>query len=372
VRTDLLDAMLDRVLELRSEQERLAPPTRSAGDRALAGRFDRCRVLARALHAQVVELRLVAFETVARRLARGVQELAAGLGKSVRFDLEGRDVRMDRSMLEALQDPLLHMLRNAVDHGIESPAARAASGKEPSGRITLSVERRADRIVVALEDDGAGMDAAALRLAALRSGLIGPAEAARLGEAEALLLATLPGFSTAEALTEVSGRGVGLDAARSGIEALDGTLEIRSAPGRGTGMRITLPLTLALVQTLLVRSGGELFLVPASGVERVVQLPEGAPVPESRCHGAPVDVVRLEQRLGLRRAAPRDGRPGAAILWPRGERTTALLVDEVLGRKDVVVKPLKPPLALLREYSGATLMEDGSVALVLDPGALVS
>jgi two-component system chemotaxis sensor kinase CheA len=371
VRSDLLDAVLERVLDLTFEQERLAPPLRAASDRAGAGRLDRCRALVRALHADVVEMRLVAFETVAHRLSRAVHDLSRRLGKPVRFEIEGRDVRMDRSMLEALEDPLLHMVRNAVDHGIEAPEARAAAGKEPSGRITLAVLRRADRILVALEDDGAGIDAKALRLAALERGLIGPAEAARLGEADSLMLATLPGFSTADTLTEVSGRGVGLDAARAGIEALGGRLEIRSSPGRGAVMRITLPPSLALVQTLLVRSGGELFAVPAASVERMLTLGDDGTPPDARPHGVPAEVVRLDERLDLGPDATRRGRAGSALLCPAGERAMVLLVDEVLGRKEVVVKPLKAPLGLLREYSGATLLEDGSVVLVLDPAALL-
>ena len=367
VRADILDAVLERVLDLMFEQSRLLAPLRDSRDREAAAQLERCRALLRALHADVMELRLVGFDSVAHRLSRTVHDLARRLGKPVRFDIAGRDVRMDRSMLEALVDPLLHMVRNAVDHGIEPPEARRAAGKEEAGTISLSVERRADRILITLEDDGRGLAPEALRLAAVERGFLGPLEAARLGEAECLMLATLPGFSTAAAVTDVSGRGVGLDAARAGIDSLGGRLEILSAPGRGASMRILLPMTLALIQTILVRSGGHLFAIPASAVERM--LPSGEAGGAS--DGAAQSPVRLDERLGLTGGEPHPGHASALIVCPVGERPKALQVDEVLGRKDLLVKPLLRPVGLLREYSGAALLEDGSVVLVLDPAALL-
>jgi two-component system chemotaxis sensor kinase CheA len=359
--------VLERVLDLMFEQGRLAAPLRDSRDREAAAQMERCRALLRAVHADVMEMRLIAFDSVAHRLSRAVHDLARRLGKPVRFDIAGRDVRMDRSMLEALVDPLLHMVRNAVDHGIEAPEARRASGKDEAGAISLSVERRADRILITLEDDGRGLDSGTLRLAAVERGILGPSEAARLGEAESLMLATLPGFSTATAVTDVSGRGVGLDAARAGIESLGGRLEIRSAPGRGASMRILLPMTLAMIQTILVRSRGHLFAIPASAVERM--LPSGEALVSS--DGTAQAPVRLDERLGIDAGEPRAGRASAVLVCPVGESRRALQVDEVLGQKDVLVKPLLRPVSLLPEYSGAALLEDGSVVLVLDPAALL-
>jgi two-component system chemotaxis sensor kinase CheA len=371
VRADLLDVVLERVLELMFEQGRLASSLSTSVDRAEAEHLDRCRALARELHADVMEMRLVGFDAIAHRLSGAVHELARRLDKRVRFTIEGRDVRMDRSMLEALVDPLLHMVRNAVDHGIESPEKRKASGKDASGRITLAVERCADRILITLVDDGAGLDAAALRIAAVDRGLLRPTEAARLGEADSLMLATLPGFSTAPTLSDVSGRGVGLDAARAGIEALGGRLTIQSKPGNGASMKIALPLTLAVIRTLLVRSRGHLFALPASAVERMLSPGETeVPADESSTGETPA-VVRLDERLQIRDSAKACPRSDSVLLCAAGGRRMALVVDEVLGRKDVVVKPLRPPIGLLREYSGAALLEDGSAVLVLDPAALL-
>jgi two-component system, chemotaxis family, sensor kinase CheA len=367
VRADVLDAVLERVLDLMFEQGRLSAPLRDSRDREAAAQMERCRALLRAIHADVMEMRLIAFDSVAHRLSRAVHDLARRLGKPVRFDIAGRDVRMDRSMLEALVDPLLHMVRNAVDHGIEDPEARRASGKDEAGAISLSVERRADRILITLEDDGRGLDPRALRLAAVERGILGPSEAARLGEAECLMLATLPGFSTAAAVTDVSGRGVGLDAARAGIESLGGRLEIRSAPGRGASMRILLPMTLAMIQTILVRSRGHLFAIPASAVERM--LPSGEAVVSS--DGTAQAPVRLDERLGIETGEPCAGRASPVLVCPVGERRKSLQVDEVLGQRNVLVKPLLRPVSLLPEYSGAALLEDGSVVLVLDPAALL-
>jgi two-component system chemotaxis sensor kinase CheA len=367
VRSDLLDRLAEQMLDLMFEQGRLSPAVGESHDRDAVERLGRCRTLARALHADVAEMRLVPFESLAQRLSGSVEDLARRLKKPIRLDIEGRSVRLDRTMLEALADPLLHMLRNAVDHGIESAEERAAAGKEPSGRVKLALQRRTERIVITLEDDGRGLDAATLRRTAVERGILSPTEAARLGEDESLMLATLPGLSTAQILTEVSGRGVGLDAARAAIEALGGRLEIRSAAGRGAQMRMLLPLTLALVPALLVRSRGQLFALPASGIERMLDLPPAGATTES----SPL-VVRLDERLGLPHGTKAATDTGPALLCPAGERLLALIVDEVLGQKELVVKPLRSPLGLLKEYSGAALLEDGSIVLVLDPPALVA
>ncbi len=367
VRSDLLDRLAERMLDLMFEQGRLALAVGDSHDREAVERLGRCRTLARGLHADVAEMRLVPFESLAQRLSGSVEDLARRLGKPIRLDIEGRAVRLDRTMLEALADPLLHMVRNAVDHGIESAEERAAAGKEPSGHLELALARRAERIVITLEDDGRGFDAGTLRRTAVERGILSPTEAARLGEDESLMLATLPGLSTAEILTDVSGRGVGLDAARAAIEALGGRLEIRSSAGRGAQMRMLLPLTLALVPALLVRSRGQLFALPSSGVERMLPPPPAGATAEP----SPV-VVRLDERLGLPHATTAAGDTGPALLCPTGERPLALIVDEVLGQKEIVVKPLRSPLGLLEEYSGAALLEDGSIVLVLDPPALLA
>jgi two-component system chemotaxis sensor kinase CheA len=376
VRVDLLDTLVESALELMLAQGRLG----AAIDRGLAAearrRSARLQLQVRELHARLVELRLVPFETVAHRILRGVRELTRSLGKQVRFEIAGKDVRLDRTLLDALVDPLLHLVRNAIDHGIEPPGRRVAAGKGGEGSVRLTVERCRDEVRIAVCDDGRGLVPRELREAAVSRGLLSSADVARLTDQEALLLTTLPGFSTAPRGGQVSGRGVGMDVVRSAVESLGGRLLLESTPGAGTRVILSMPLTASVVQALLVRSAGQLYAVPVSYLERTdrlgassVRRSEGKATLETG--NGPVDLFYLEERLGIGAPVPATGER-SALLYPAGGRTVALVVDEVLGRKEILVKPLRPPLDTLRAYEGAALLQDGTLALVLDPVSLVS
>ncbi len=377
VRADVLDSLLEKSLDLMLEQGRLAAAM-DTGQERNPGADDaiaRCGALLRSLYGDVMELRLVPFATVAGRLERSVHDLARTLGKKVRFEIVGRDVLIDRTILDALIDPFVHLLRNAIDHGIENPEARASAGKDPTGLVRLQLEREAERIRIVVEDDGRGLCAADLKRVAVARGLAATSEVARMSDAEALLLSTLPGLSTAAKPTEVSGRGVGMDVVRSAIEGLGGRLEIDSDPGRGARIRILLPLTLAVVQALLVRSRGDLFALPISSAERMLPLGEGT---RRTAKGRPllpeeeegIELLPLDECLGLDGERPPWQGTRAVVVCPIGERRVGIVVDEVLGRREVVVRPLASPLRALETYSGAALLEDGSIVLVLDPASL--
>ena len=336
VRADRIDAIFEDALDLMTHLGRLEAGLRSgAAPGASSLEAGTARALARRMYEEIAEVRLVPFEVATQRLARGAAELARTLGKTIAFEVSGHDVKIDRSLLEALMDPLLHMLRNAVDHGLESRDARLAAGKPPDGQVRIRLERRASRLWLCVEDDGRGLDPRALKTAAIERGLVTPGEAARLDDDEAFQLVTLPGFTTASAASEVSGRGVGMDVVRSAVEAVGGRLRIRATPGRGTRFELLLPSGVALVQACLVRDENEVFAVPLASI------------------------VRIEGSSGR-----------LALVYERSNGPQGrFLVDEVLGRREIVVRPLPGALAGLPGYSGCALVEDGTIALVLDlPG----
>jgi two-component system chemotaxis sensor kinase CheA len=295
----------------------------------------RRRLLGR-LHAQATELRLEPFDTVAHRIVEAGRQVADSLGRRVRIVLEGGDLRLERSLLDALAEPLLHLMRNAVDHGIEPPEERARAGKAPEGLVRLRLESARGETRITLEDDGRGLDPAALRAAAVRLGASSAEEAARLTDGEARALITRPGFTTATHPGPVSGRGIGMDVVRAAAEALGGALELEGREGGGTRVILGLPTSLAARPVLLFRAGREAMALPLECVASV----EGAA----------------------------GGRPILRIL--RDDRREALLpVDEILGRREIVIQPLHAA-ARAPGYSGAALLEDGEIALLLDADAL--
>jgi two-component system chemotaxis sensor kinase CheA len=363
VRAEQLDELLEGILELRLEQGRIKSKLGSSSE-ALREHVERSEFQLKELYGLVMELRLVPFDSVGHRLHQAVRDLARELGKEVDFRIDGGHVRLDRLVLDALLDPLLHVLRNALDHGLESPDEREEAGKPRTGSVRLGLERHGDRVRFSVRDDGRGLDAERLKRKALDLGLIGIAEAASLTDDEAWMLTTLPRFSTAKEVSHISGRGVGLDVVRASLERMGGLLQIRSRTGQGVELNLWVPPTLAVIQTLLVRCQNGLYAVPLDAVERTIDLAD------ARGDGTSGDLrlVRLGERLGLdaRADAGSFAASMAVLLRGCGSRT-ALVVDEVVGSRDLVVKPFRGPLARLREYSGAALMADGSIAIVLDP-----
>lgn len=359
-----LDALQEELLELRLQQRRVEAAL-GPGSEPLRRKLERSGTILRSAFAAVTEMRLVPFESVSRRLERAVADLAGELGKEVAFAITGADVRLERSVLEALVDPLLHVLRNALDHGIESPAERRRAGKPRSGSLVIRLERLGDRNELAIEDDGRGIDPARLKSTAIDLGLIDHAAAERLTDPEVLLLTTLPGLSTAPRLSHVSGRGLGLDVARDVLARLGGRIEIRSRPGYGTTVAMSVPPSVALIRTLLVRSAGACYAIPIEAVRRTAHF---AP-PDAEC-GEPPDRLRLDLRLGTRDANGPVPAGSWTVCVEAARRRIDLLVDGLAGRQDLLVRPLGSPLTALPVYSGAALLSDGTIALVLDPAHL--
>ena len=393
IETASLDKFLDSISEMIVRRGSLTESLKT-GDLAGALReLDRLSESVDDLREQVMVIRLLPLEHITPRLGRTVRELSRKTGKRVSLKITGSQVALDRSVLEALLDPFNHILRNAVDHGIESPEERERLGKPPAGNIGVEATRRGEQVLVVVEDDGRGMDVEAIRRTALAGGFATRQDLAAMDDDRILLLTTVPGFSTSTHVTDLSGRGVGMDVVRTRIEALGGHMRISSQPGAGTRIEMTLPLTVAVVDAFLVDCRAGVFAVPAAAVAGV-QLAEPrrlrftssgwylAPSQEAgnRTAGETtgfLPLIRLEEALG--RPGRSDGRtaagPSELALQPvltylvNGNRG-ALAVDRIRERRQVVVKPLKAPLEHLRRYSGAALLEDGQVALILDLASL--
>jgi two-component system chemotaxis sensor kinase CheA len=309
------------------------------------------------------------------RFPRLVRDAARQLGTKVDFVIEGKEIELDRSMLDEIGDPVVHLLRNALDHGIEAPAERRAHGKPETGTLRLAASRERSRIMIRVEDDGRGIQRERVLSTAVRRGLVSRDEAAGLPDEEVYRLLTRPGFSTAETVTDVSGRGVGLDVVATRVRALGGMLEIWSEPGQGTAMTLQLPQTLAIVRALLVRQSGETYALPLTHVGETVHL---LPSEIGKVKGKTVAFLRDEviPLLSLRSILRTNGtRPDAAkrhaVILEVGEQRIGLEVDALMGQQEIVVKQFDATTDTLRLFSGATILSDGRPALILDAGSVV-
>jgi two-component system, chemotaxis family, sensor kinase CheA len=291
--------------------------------------------------------------------------------------MEGKDTELDKTLLEAVKDPLTHLVRNSVDHGIEKPDARKAAGKATEGVLTLRAKHESGQVVVEVADDGAGIDPARVGAKAVERGLITAAQLDRMGPQDILQMIFLPGFSTAAAVTNVSGRGVGMDVVKTNIESIGGTIEVESEPGRGTVCRLRIPLTLAIVPALTIECAGDRYAIPQISLQELVSLDAekavnaveevgGAQV--YRLRGELLPLVRLTDVLGLT-SERHDGHVVIAVLRSEGRRF-GLVVDRVINTEEIVVKAVGGQLKAIGLYSGATVLGDGTVALILDVQAL--
>ncbi|GAB4289758.1 MAG: chemotaxis protein CheA [Coriobacteriia bacterium] len=372
-----LDNMVNLVGELviiRSRLERIARDMESS---ELAETLSALEQVSGELQHEVMQTRMVPVGNIFNRFPRMVRDLSRDLGKDVGFEMQGLDIELDRTVLDEIGDPIVHLLRNAIDHGIEDPATRESNGKAPRGRVRLSAMRERDQVRIVVSDDGRGMDAETIFAKAVERGICSAEDRPSLSESEVFMFTCAPGFSTAASATKVSGRGVGMDVVKGKIEYLGGTLTIRSTPGAGTEMSLTLPLTLAIIQALLVSSGEQVFALPLSAVSEVLDLSE---VRIKTVDGSPVVVLRDGavaplDRLDVLVAEPdaEHGVPGVedqVVLMEVGEDVRALAVRELLGRQEIVIKPLSPLFKTLGGLGGATVLGDGRVALILDPRTL--
>ncbi len=370
VRTDILDRLVNVTGELVTCKNHLLSLCRDDFPEEVGGALTDLSRLLRSLHNDVMQVRMMPLATIVDRFPRLVRDLGRKQGKEIEFVIEGREIELDRSMLEELSDPLVHILRNAVDHGIESREVRLAAGKRYQGKIVLAARRERDQVVLSIQDDGKGMDPAALVATAVKKGLVAPEKAQKLTRQEAFLLTCLPGFSTAAAVTDISGRGVGMDAVSSSIKSLGGVLAIDSRQGAGSRIVLRLPISVAIIQVLLVAGGNMTIAVPVTSIIRTAEVrrreisSKGAHKVFSLDDQA-IPILSLNRILGLP-LAPVTGESLSVLVAEMKGRLVGLLVDRFIGQQEVFVKPLGRPLSRLRGISGGAILGEGQVVFLLD------
>lgn len=326
------------------------------------------------LQGAAFNLRVLPMDRVFSRFPRLVRETAATLGKQARLVTEGEDTRADKVVVEALFEPLLHIVRNALDHGIETPAERHASGKPAEATLLLRAFREADQVIVELEDDGRGIDLRTIRRLAIERGVVDAAAAAQMSDEQAALMVFAPGFSTAATVTDLSGRGVGMGAVRSAIERVGGEVSLVNRPGRGLTVRLVLPFTIALTKIMTLEAGGQTFGLPFDAIVETVRIPRTSirPLGQGRAvvlRDRTIPVIDLAQTLDLPAAAPRDT-ACLLVIWAAGQ-DAALEIDRPGERLDMMMKPAEGILAGMPAIAGTSLTGDGKVLIILDPRALL-
>jgi two-component system chemotaxis sensor kinase CheA len=374
----LLNRMMNLVGELVLTRNQVLQAT--AADPSMTMLSRRLDMVTADLRESVMKARMQPVSNIFSKMPRMVRDLSQSLGRRVRLQVEGQDTELDKSLLEAIKDPLTHAVRNSLDHGIELPDARQAAGKDPEGTLKLRASQQGSHVVIEVSDDGAGIPVERIREKAIERGLITPDRAAQLAERELLQLIFVPGFSTAAAVTNVSGRGVGMDVVRTNVEKIGGKVEIDSRAGKGTTLRMRIPLTLAIIPALIVRSVNQSFALPQGALSELVHVPpeqaaaaiewmEGAPL--YRLRGKLLPLVFLDRLLmpNGQHQSPTERDSFIAVLDADGRRF-GLVVDGLADPEEIVVKPLSAVLKDIGLYSGATVLGNADLALILDPGSI--
>ena len=331
--------------------------------------------LSSSLQDEIMQTRLLPVAYILDTFPRVVRDLAKTWNKEVDLEIIGGEIELDRVVLNEIGDPLVHLIRNAIDHGIESPQERQTLHKGPHGKLIIKVSRQKGQISIEVVDDGKGVDFSAVRRTALNKGLISQEEAAALDDKKVLDLISLPGFSTTEKITEISGRGVGLDVVKSKMDALGGRLDYETKPGEGSRFILTLPLTLAIIKAMLVKVVNEIFAIPLMSIRETIKLKEGEikmlqNFEVIRVREEVIPIIRLEKELGiLPSEEPEKGKLNgriSVVIVEYGQKSIGLAVNQVLGEQDIVVKPLGSLVKRTKGIAGATILGDGRVALILD------
>ena len=369
----LLDKLMDLVGELVLTRNQILQFNTEREDAALNATSQRLNLITTELQEGVMKTRMQPIGNVWNKLPRVVRDMAVALGKQIRLEMDGTETELDRTIIEAIKDPLVHLVRNSCDHGIEPPEVRQRAGKAPQGTLTLRAYHEGGQVNIEIGDDGAGIDVLRVKQKAVEQGLLTPEHAQKLSDREALNLIFQPGFSTAHVVTNVSGRGVGMDVVKSNIEKIGGIVDIFSRPGEGTTVKLKIPLTLAIIPGLVVTSDGERFVIPQVSLLELIRLEgdssqkhieyvHGTPVYRRR--GSLLPIAYLNQVLGLQSSAQSETMN--MVVLQAEDRQFGLIVDGISDTQEIVVKPLGKQLKGLTVYAGATIMGDGRVALILD------
>jgi two-component system chemotaxis sensor kinase CheA len=326
------------------------------------------------LHESVMKVRMVPIENTVQKFPRMIRDLNKTLGKKMELTMTGEETEMDRTVVDEIGDPLMHLIRNSADHGIESAEIRAQRGKPEVGQIFLHAFQDGNSVVIEVGDDGNGIDAEAVKNKAIEKGVVTPDQAALLTEKQCVELLFHPGFSTAKQVSEISGRGVGLDVVKSKIEALSGEVSVKTKLGEGSTFTVRLPLTLAIIQALMVVVGGEKYAISLGNIETIEDiLPSDIKTVQSKevinLRGTVIPLVRLDEVLDIEsKRNPEDSM--VVVIVKKGDKLAGLVVDELIGQQEIVIKSLGKYITKCKIISGATILGDGEVALIIDTNTL--
>ena len=371
-----LDSLMNLVGELVISKIRLMQIASSYGFRDLTETLDNLDRLTSDLQDDVMEMRMVEVSQVFNRFPRMVRDLAKAKGKKINFNVEGKEIGLDRTVLDEIGDPIMHLLRNAIDHGIESSNERIDKGKLEIGNINLIAKREKDHVEIIVEEDGKGLDLETIKASAIKKGVLSKEEAEKITEKETINLIFAPGLSTAKKITDVSGRGVGMDVVNNKITALGGTVEVFSKKDEGTRFVLKLPLTLAIIQALLVNSDNDTYAIPLSNIKETINIHADdintiLGKETILLRGDVLPLQRLKTVLNISSEKSIDTKDLAAVVVEKAGRSIGIVVDSLIGQQEIVVKSLSSKLENVKGFAGATILGDGKVALIIDVATLI-
>ncbi len=374
VRTALLDRLVNIAGELLTLKHRLETQTAGFTSPEIPDTLRSLSGLLKQLQTEVFSARMLPFGIISERFPRMVRDIAARTGKEIRFRIKGEEIELDRGVLELIAEPMVHLLRNAADHGIETPSERVSRGKQPEGSITLSINRQADHILILLQDDGRGIDPAKVRAKALTAGIIDDLQAISMSDSDTIMLVCTPGFSTATAVTDISGRGVGMDVVQTTIKNMGGSISIESLPSRGTSVLLSLPVSVAIIQALIARCGNLELAVPVSSVNSTCEVSTDSIFfsdsgPMLFHNGKEIEVKSLRRFFREPEFDYESSGTLQVLMTEMKGKPVGLMVDRVLCQQEVFVRPLSSPLSSIRGLSGATVTGSGGIVFVTDTAA---
>jgi two-component system chemotaxis sensor kinase CheA len=378
VQVDTLEHLMTMVSELVLTRNQLLEIVRRHEDSEFKGPLQRLSSVTAELQEGVMKTRMQPIGNAWQKLPRLVRDLATELGKAIEFEMHGADTELDRQVIELIRDPLTHMIRNSADHGLEAPADRRAAGKPEKGLIRLGARHESGHIVIELSDDGRGLNIGRIKDAALARGLASEAQLEKMSDAQIQRFIFAPGFSTAQTVTSVSGRGIGMDVVRANIDQIGGTIDVKSEPGAGTGFTIKIPLTLAIVSALIVEAGGDRFAIPQLAVVELVRVRNGSEHRIEHIKDAAVlrlrnkllPLVHLKVLLKIDAGADCQVENGFIVVTQVGSQMFGIVVDAVFHTEEIVVKPMSSKLRQIPMFAGNTIMGDGSVILIIEPNGI--
>ncbi len=372
---DRLDLLMNLVSELIITKNRLEGMDEIQKSKEISSEINNLERITTNIHDAVMKVRMVPVETVFNRFPRMIRDISQELGKQIELVMTGIETELDRTVIDEIGEPLIHLLRNSADHGIEPAEARKAAGKPETGRISLSAYQSGNNVIIEVEDDGSGIDTEKIRRKVVEKGLCSEEDAKFLSQNDLVDYLFTPGFSTADKVTDISGRGVGLDVVKSKIESLSGSVSVETELGKGTRFIIRLPLTLAIYQALLVRVDCERYAIPLSNIERVIRIKPGEiqTVRKQQVilqNNVVIPIIRLDEVLGIR---PKGDVPAqyTVVIARKGDKLSGLIVDGIVGQMEIVIKNLGKLLEGTKNIAGATILGDGSVVLILDINSLM-